>query len=109
MMQPEIAGVAWSVIDSGGTTRYRVKETDTHYIEVIRMAFNWRVQTIRKDEGPMAWSERYWCYVGTGRSSFVRAILAAHIWSGLDGTEPAGWNKNSRTGEWREPEGRTDE
>jgi hypothetical protein len=80
---------------------YRVKETETHYIEVVRMIYNWRLATTPK-HSPMTY-ERGWCYAGTGPVSFTAAVLAAMAWDGADGTEPEGWNKNIQTGEWREP------
>lgn len=82
----------------------RVKETETHFIDVIPMLFAWRLHTIRKDDGSLAWSERFWCYSGReqGVFSLHRAVAAALAWDGSDETEPEGWNKNGQTGEWRE-------
>lgn len=37
----------------------------------------------------------------------LTAVLAAADWDGGDDTEPVGWNKNGRTGEWRPPPGST--
>lgn len=34
-------------------TGWRVKETETHYIEITPMLVNWRLHTIRKDHGPL--------------------------------------------------------
>lgn len=79
-----------------------IKETDTHCIYVMRMAYNWRLHTIRKPREPMSWSERFWCYEGLGQRTFMRASLAAHAWDGADDTEPVGWNKNGQTHEWRD-------
>lgn len=87
--------------DSVMGPRYRVKETSTHYIEVIPRLANWRLHTVRKDEGPLAWSERYWCYVGRDERTYVTAVLAAYAWDGANGTEPVGWNKNGQSQEWR--------
>lgn len=81
---------------------FRVKETETHYIEVVRMIYNWRLATTPK-HSPMTY-DRSWCYAGTGAPSFTAAVLAARAWDGADGTEPVGWNKNNQTGDWREPE-----
>lgn len=83
----------------------RVKETETHFIDVIPMLVNWRLHTIRKDGGPLAWSDRFWCYAGRGQVSLHRAVAAALAWDGSDETEPEGWSKNGQTGEWRELEG----
>lgn len=83
---------------------YRVKETETYYVEVTPMLVNWRLHTIRKDGGPLAWSDRFWCYAGRSQQSFVTAVAAAVAWDGSDETEPEGWNKNGQTQEWRAPE-----
>lgn len=80
---------------------YRVKETATHYVDVTRMIYNWRVCRTPKDF-PETY-DRGWCYAGTGPTSFTAAVLAAMAWDGADDTEPAGWNKNVQTGEWRGP------
>lgn len=78
---------------------YRVKETATHWIEVHRMIFNWRIVRIPKDD---PWSlDRGWCYEGTGPASLLAAVLAALAWDGADDTEPDGWIKNPFTGERR--------
>jgi hypothetical protein len=82
---------------------FRVKETETHLIAVVRMLFNWRVA--RTPKADLMTYDRGWCYAGTGPASFIAAVLAAMAWDGADETEPEGWNKNVQTGEWREPEG----
>lgn len=91
--------------DQYGLTRcdggYRVKETETHWVDVVRMIYNWRVARTPKD-APWRY-DRGWCYAGTDPASFITAVLAALAWDGADSTEPAGWNKNIQTGEWREP------
>jgi hypothetical protein len=81
---------------------YRIKETATHYVDVIRMIYNWRIARVPK-ACPMTY-DRGWCYAGKGPDSFARAVLAAAAWDGADDTEPGGWNKNTQTGEWREPD-----
>jgi hypothetical protein len=78
----------------------RVKETETHYIDVLRMIYNWRIARTPKDS-PMTY-DRGWCYAGTGDAALWRAVLAAAAWDGADDTEPEGWSKNIQTGEWRE-------
>ena len=78
----------------------RVKETGTHYIDVIRMIYNWRIARTPKSD-PMCY-DRGWCYAGTDYGSFTRAVLAAAEWDGADDTEPEGWSKNTQTGEWRD-------
>ena len=80
---------------------YRIKETETHYIDVVRMLYNWRVVRTPKNS-PLTW-DRGWCYSGTGWDTLMAAALAAWNWDGGDDTEPPGWNKNVQTGEIREP------
>lgn len=85
---------------------FRVKETDTHFIDLVPMLFNWRVHTVRKDD-PLSWGERFWCYEGRDLVTFQRAVAAALAWDGADHTEPEGWNKNGQTQEWRAPKRET--
>lgn len=80
---------------------FRVKETPTHWVDVVPMLYNYRVARTPKSS-PMTY-DRGWCYAGTGIDSFTAAVLAAHAWDGGDDTEPEGWNKNLQTHEWREP------
>lgn len=77
-----------------GTIRVRVKTVGKYHIEVISMAYNWRVHTIRVDGHPLEWSVRFWCYQGRGAASFTAAVLAAQAWDGADDTEPVGWIKS---------------
>ncbi len=79
---------------------FRVKETATHYIDVVPMIYNWRLCRTPKDR-PMTY-DRGWCYRGTGLSTFLKAIGEAMAWDGADDTEPAGWIKNALTGEHRD-------
>ena len=74
--------------------RCRIKTVGDYHIEVIPMAVNFRIRTVRVDGGKYAWSERYWCYAGRGRDSFVAAVLAAAAWDGAPDTEPVGWVKS---------------
>jgi hypothetical protein len=92
------AGMGLEHIDGG----WRVKTAGTHYLDVMRQIWNWRLVTTPLDD-PLGY-DRGWCYAGTGPASFLAAVLAAMAWDGADGTEPEGWNKNVQTGEWREPE-----
>lgn len=76
-------------IDGG----YRVKTTDTHHVDVLRMLYNWRVVTT-----PIGFPyvyDRGWCYEGAGVSGFLRAVLAVLVWDGSDDTEPEGWLKRA--------------
>jgi len=95
----ELTGTKVTVTDGG----FRVKETPTHWVDVVRMIYNWRVARTPKD-APMTY-DRHWCFAGTGWKSLVVAVLAATEWDGGDATDPPGWNKNGQTGEWREPAG----
>lgn len=72
--------------------RFRVKETPTHYVEVLMMIFNSRIVTTPKDE-PREY-DRYWCYYGDGRAT--AAILAAMAWDPTVDEQPVGWVKNWR-------------
>jgi hypothetical protein len=74
--------------------RYRVKTVGKYHIEVVPMAVNYRIHTVRVDGGKYAWSERYWCYAGRNRLTFVAAMLAAHAWDGAPDSEPVGWVKS---------------
>lgn len=74
--------------------RFRVKTVDGYHIEVIPAIYNFRIHTVPVDGGPLAWTERYWCYAGRGPDTFVAAILAAHAWDGAADTEPVGWIKS---------------
>jgi hypothetical protein len=96
-MLTAIAGTEVVLIDGG----YRVKETGEHWVDVLRMFFSWRIVTTPKDcpEG----YDRHWCYAGTSLLALIGTVGAAVDWDGANGTEPAGWNKNGQTEEWREP------
>jgi hypothetical protein len=92
------------VIDGG----WRVKASDDgrHYIDVMPMLFNYRVVTTPV-VAPWLLPARHWCYAGKGHGALLRAMAAAMAWSGADGTEPLGWNKNGQTGAWVAPTGHT--
>lgn len=72
---------------------YRVKQAGRHYIDVLRMIYNWRVVTTPVGD-PMT-IDRGWCYQGTGLAGFLPAALAALAWDGSDHTEPAGYFKRA--------------
>lgn len=76
-----------------GFVGYRVKTTETHHIEVWRYLVNWRLVICRIDSPGCP--EREWCYQGLGAQTRTAAILAAYIWDGADGTEPAGYFKRA--------------
>jgi hypothetical protein len=84
-----ISGVSLTTIDGG----YRVKETDTHYIEVMQKFFNWRIVTTSK-ACPLI-IDRGWCYRGTDSVALASAVLAAMAWDGSDDTEPPGYFKRA--------------
>lgn len=93
----DITGAEVTPVDGG----FRVKETGTHWVDVLRMIYNWRVARTPKDL-PFTY-DRHWCFAGNGWVTLLRAVSAAAEWDGGDGTEPEGWNKNGQTGEWRAP------
>ena len=99
VMLSELTGSTVSVINGG----FRVKETPAHWVDVVRMIYNWRVARTPKAM-PMTY-DRHWCFAGAGWPSLVAAVLAAAEWDVGDDTSPVGWNKNGQTGEWREPGG----
>jgi hypothetical protein len=88
-----------SQIEKIEDNRWRVKETETHYIEILGMLFNFRIVTTPK-RSPSIW-DRGWCYQGNGVSSWLTVCLAATVWDGSAGTEPAGYFK--RAGHWGPP------
>ncbi len=92
-----LAGTEVTPVDGG----FRVKETGTCQVDVLRQIYNWRIARTPKDF-PMLY-DRFWCYAGTSWVTLVRAVRAPAEWDGPDGTDPEGWNKNGQTGEWRAP------
>lgn len=97
-MLSQVTGTEVKPVDGG----FRVKETTVHYVDVLRQIYNWRVVRTQK---ACEWSyDRYWCFAGTSWVTLLRAATAAAEWDGGDDTDPAGWNKNGQTGEWRKPE-----
>lgn len=92
-----IMGTMIVPIDGG----FRVKQTETHWIDVLEMLFNWRVVRTPKAR-PLTW-DRGWHYAGGGLDGLLRAVAAAVLWDGADDTEPEGWIKNVLTGERRPP------
>lgn len=97
-MLTALAGTEVTPVDGG----FRVKETDAHYVDVLRQIFNWRVTRSPKAD-PWCY-DRHWCFAGTSFTTLFRAVQAAGEWDGGDRTDPEGWNKNGQTGEWRAPE-----
>lgn len=83
-------------IDGG----YRVAENETHYFDVMRMMFNWRVCLTPKACPQVV--DLGFCYKGTDLLALLTAIAAAKLWCHEGTAEPPGWNKNVRTGEWRQ-------
>lgn len=90
----ELHGVPISQVSGG----LRVKETETAWVDVMRMIYNWRVVRVLKDSPETV--DRAWCYYGTDIATLLRAVEAAIAWDGGDGTAPAGWDKDARTGEY---------
>lgn len=86
----ELGDIKLERLDFGG---WRVKETATHYVEVIPMLYNWRLVRTPK-VSPLTY-DRGWCYQGTGPATFTTVVLAAWAWDGSDETEPAGYFKRA--------------
>lgn len=81
------ATACWVQLPDGGV---RVKETDTHFIDVIPMIYNWRIVTTPKtnEKG----YDRGWCYSGRNAQP---ALLAAMAWDPDAEEEPQGWVKQA--------------
>lgn len=89
------------ILDEGRVIGWRVKSTDAHHLDVMGMAFNYRLVTTNRAM-PQVY-DRFWCYAGKTPAVLLTAVAAAFAWDGSDNTEPEGWNKNGQTQEWREP------
>jgi hypothetical protein len=85
----------YTEIDGG----LRVGETDTHYIDVLKMMFNFRVVNTRKDQ-PGLYDSGF-CYFGTDVQSLLRAVAAGVAWAESGAEEPPGWDRNVTTKEVR--------
>lgn len=77
----------WTRLVGGGL---RLKETDTHYVDVLPMIYNWRIVTTPK--GHERGYDRGWCYDGREAGP---AILAAMAWNPDTQEEPQGWIKQA--------------
>lgn len=98
--QPEAATgtLLMQPIDGG----LRIKHIGPYYVDVLTMLFTYRLVATPVD-CPFVY-DRFYCYAGENRAEvFMTAALAAMAWDPTDGSEPAGWNKNGQTGEWRAP------
>lgn len=81
-----------TVIDGG----FRLKETETHWIDVIEMIYSWRVVRTPKDCPDVY--DRGYCYFGfkedrTKQTAMLIAVAAAWEWDGADDTDPAAYDK----------------
>lgn len=72
---------------------FRVKTTETHHIDVMKMIFNWRVVMTPLDN-PMVY-DHGWCYFGTGADTLMRAVMAAWAWDGAENTSPSHYDKQA--------------
>ncbi len=77
----------------------RVKRIGDSVLCVVRTLANWHLVQVPADD-PWDW-RRYWCYTGLDVGSYLTAVLAAAVWDPRVIKDPPGWNKNSRTGEYR--------
>lgn len=87
--------VLMTPIDGG----IRIKRAGGHYIDVMEMAYNFRIVETVVDF-PQVY-DRYWCYVGKSLDVYVATVLAAAMWDGAPESEPPGWHKNGQTKEFR--------
>lgn len=79
-----------------GPCGWRVKETATHYIDVVQMIYNWRIVTTPKDS-PESY-DRGWCFEGR---DVLPPLIAALAWDPETEPEPTGWVKEVHTGRRR--------
>lgn len=87
----ELLDIVTDLTPIDGGYRVKLSRDGRHYVDVMKMLFNWRVVTtpVRL---PCTY-DRGWCYFGTGPASFRNAVMAALVWSGSDLSEPAGYDK----------------
>jgi hypothetical protein len=71
---------------------YRVQRGDGYVVDVMRMAFNWRV-VLHPDNG--AFYDRGFCYFGVTFESLARAVAAAVAWEDPYNTLPEGFDKQA--------------
>jgi hypothetical protein len=83
--------VAENLTPIDGGYRVKLSRDGRHYIDLMRMIFNWRVVTTPVRMPCVI--DRGWCYFGVGPASFRNAVMAALVWSGSDHSEPAGYDK----------------
>lgn len=89
--------VAPCEIPGGFRLGQRLVDGKLVYVDMLRMAYNWRVMTA-------GFHVRHWCYSGTGEPSRLRAGMFALEWLYSPARdEPRGWNKNGQTGVFRPP------
>lgn len=74
----------------------RIKETETHYIDVIEMIYSWRV--VRTPKSCPESYDRGYCYFGfkeggSKATALFVAVLAAYAWDGADDTDPEAFDK----------------
>lgn len=89
-----VFGEPVTLIDGG----LRVKDTGTHYVDVLRVIYNWRVARTPKDHPETI--DRAWCYFGAGTEVLLRAVAAARDWDDGDDSAPQGWDKDAKTGQY---------
>jgi hypothetical protein len=97
--QPAPDGTALGTPIDGG---YCVKRLDDgRCVDVMRMAFNWRVVVSAADPGPHLVMDHGYCYFGHGHTddgrprtmhgAFLAAMAAARVWDGTG--DPPGHDK----------------
>lgn len=96
----DITGTDVIPVDGG----FRLRETETHFVDVMRNLVNWRVtMTIKAVPGEY---DRWWCFAGRGFPTLVEVAGVVTAWDCADDTEPEGWVKNGQTGEIRRTHGK---
>jgi hypothetical protein len=72
---------------------WRVKETATHYVEIMPMIFNYRIVLTPKSNDQIV--DGGWCYFGKGGDSLTAAMVAAELWDPDTEMRPAGFGKEA--------------
>lgn len=83
---------------------YCVQLLDGHHcVDVLRMAFNWRVVLSPRSPVPHLIAAHGWCYYGHGytadgqprtmASAYLAAVAAAQVWDGTG--SPLGFDKQA--------------
>lgn len=85
---------------------FRIRTTDTYFLEVHRALFNWRLvlhihgiecspPSVEHAEGVCPTLEHGYCFFGLGLESLTRAVAAGLDWHDPLHTDPAGFDRKA--------------